>query len=57
MPMVTFKREFRQMVERSRKHCVLCKVLALVVHPVGTREVDEETAAAAEAAGAGERVS
>jgi hypothetical protein len=48
-----FTREFRHWAERSRKHCVLCKALALIVHKPGVIEIDEETARAATAAGAG----
>lgn len=48
-----FTREFRHWAERSRKHCVLCKALSLIVHKPGIADVDEETARAATEAGAG----
>lgn len=58
MVQFTFALEFRHWVRRSRKYCVLCKAMSLIVYPAGvTVEVDEETARAAAQAGAGEAVS
>jgi hypothetical protein len=51
-----FTSVFRHWAERARKHCVLCKAMTLFEHQPGTREVSEEVAAAAEAAGKGKRV-
>lgn len=51
-----FEREFRHWARVARKHCVLCKALALIVHKPGIAEVDEETARAALLAGAGSPV-
>jgi hypothetical protein len=54
MVQVRFTAEFRHWVRRSRKHCVLCKALRMMVYPAGAVvEVDAETARAATAAGAG----
>ena len=52
MAAVKLTTEFRHWVRRSRKHCVLCKALRLMVYPAGTVITDPDVAAAARAAGA-----
>lgn len=49
-----FAREFWHWA-RNRK-CVLCRALSLFVYPAGRRSVSPEVADAAEAAGAGQRL-
>lgn len=48
-----FDREFQHWAMRARQHCVLCKVMALLIYKPGTFDIDEETARAALEAGAG----
>lgn len=51
-----FTREFSHWALRARKHCVLCKAMALLVYKPGVVEIDAATALAATQAGAGSPV-